>query len=679
MAVSISPALKISLLTFILVVAGFAQSPSSAGQTQAGQHVKLQGELEIQYQDFKEHARVIYTLKQHDGTRVPLQFMKNPPTRFLTGQPVSADGQLSDGNLVLYSGTTNLAQASTTSGSSTSSTIPVPNTLGPQSTLVMLVNFQDSVTQPYTVADAKNMYFGTVNNFMSENSYGQTSLVGDVAGWFTIPESVGTCNMSQIANDAQAAATAAGVNLANYSRYVYAFPYNTVCGWAGSSYVGGNPSQSWINLNTLDVHVISHELGHAFGLWHAHFLDCGSSATVGSSCAVTEYGDPLDVMGIPQTAAPQYNAFQKERLGWLNYANSPSIQTILSSGTYTVSPFELGGPGPNALKILKSTDPNTGAKTWYYLESRQAIGFDSFLSDSGNYTQNETTGVLFHIGTEANGNTSDVLDMTPTTATASGWLDMALASGKTFQDPASGVTVTTTSVSSSGATVQVTVGGSSCTPANPSVSVTPSQSQSVASGTPVSFTATIVNNDSSSCAPATFNLGNLVPAGWAGVWNTAAVSVSPGKSGSATLTVTSPATASSGSYNVSVNATNAAVVSDSGSAAAAYVIASSGPTTVSVVTDQSSYAPGQTVAINVTVSSGTLPVSGASVTATVTPPGGRLTTLKGTTASNGVAILYYKLSRRAASGTYQIGASASGASNNRANSISLANATFTVQ
>jgi uncharacterized protein YfaS (alpha-2-macroglobulin family) len=157
------------------------------------------------------------------------------------------------------------------------------------------------------------------------------------------------------------------------------------------------------------------------------------------------------------------------------------------------------------------------------------------------------------------------------------------------------------------------------------------------------------------------------------------VSVSPGKSGSATLTVTSPATASSGSYNVSVNATNAAVVSDSGSAAAAYVIASSGPTTVSVVTDQSSYAPGQTVAINVTVSSGTLPVSGASVTATVTPPGGRLTTLKGTTASNGVSILYYKLSRRAASGTYQIGASASGASNNRANSISLANATFTVQ
>jgi hypothetical protein len=111
-------------------------------------------------------------------------------------------------------------------------------------------------------------------------------------------------------------------------------------------------------------------------------------------------------MGTPQTASPDYNAYQKERLGWLGYGASPSIQTVTSSGTYTIYPYELAGPGPNALKVLKSTDSTTGAKTWYYLEARQAIGFDAFLTTSPYYMQNETAGVLFHLGTDGDGNTS---------------------------------------------------------------------------------------------------------------------------------------------------------------------------------------------------------------------------------------------------------------------------------
>ena len=46
----------------------------------------------------------------------------------------------------------------------------------------MLVNFQDDVVEPYTVADAQNVYFVTANNFFMENSYGQTSLTGS-RGW----------------------------------------------------------------------------------------------------------------------------------------------------------------------------------------------------------------------------------------------------------------------------------------------------------------------------------------------------------------------------------------------------------------------------------------------------------------------------------------------------------------
>jgi M6 family metalloprotease-like protein len=642
------------LLGSTSILAQTGNSTAVQSQVAAGQRVQIEGQLEILHQDLT-NGRGLYSyfLKKSDGTRVPLKFTTQPPTHLLTGVHVRADGQLSGGNLVLYSGNTNLTN--TTTSQSSSASIPAPNTFGPQSTLVILVNFQDDAIQPFTVAAAQSTYFGTLNNFISENSYGQTSLTGTVVGWFTIPDSVTTCNMTQIATDAQNAAAASGVSLSNYTRFVYAFPYNVACGWAGSSYVGGSPSQNWINQSYLDIHTIDHEMGHAFGLWHSHFLDCGTSSTICSSGTTVEYGDLLDTMGVPQTASAHYNAFQKERLGWLNYGASPSIQTVQQTGTYTISPYESGGSGPNALKILKSTDSTTGAKTWYYLEARQAVGFDAFLTNNTYYTQNETTGVLFHLGTDGDGNSGDLIDMTPATPTSTGWFDASLVPGQSFQDSGAGVTITPTSVSSGGATVQITMnGGSTCTAASPTVSVSPSQSQSVSAGTPVSFSIAIKDNDSTSCAPATFSLGDYLPAGWSGTLSTPALSLSPGKSGSATVTATSPMGTANGYYNVAVSATNTSANTYNGSANATYVISSSAPQSISVSASPSTASAGQTVAVNVTVLSNGAPSAGTSVTVAVSPPSGRTQTMTGTTDSNGNAAFTYKLSKRATAGTYQV-------------------------
>ena len=561
-------------LSFLAAVpSGFAQTNLNSNQPSAnpGRHVQLEGQIEILNKDFKDHAEISYTLKTADGKHIPMHFSKQPPTHLLTGDHVTAEGDLSNNALLLYSGSNvkSGGNGGSTSGSSSSSTGPLPNTFGAQYTLVILVNFQDDAIQPWTISDVQSMYSGTVNDFITENSYGQTSIIPTVVGWYTIPDSITTCNTSQMATDAQNAAVAAGVNLSSYTRYVYVFPFDSACAFAGSSTVGGNPSQSWINGGGSDFHTLDHELGHAFGLWHSHFLDCGTSATTCSNGSSVEYGDLVDTMGATADWSPDYNAFQKERLGWLGYGASPSIQTVTTSGTYTIYPYELASSGPNALKILRSTDPTTGAKTWYYLEARQPIGFDAFLTSATfPYNQSVTNGVLFHLGTAGNGNSSELLDMTPATPVSQEWWDMSLSAGQSYTDSAAGATFSVTSVSSAGATVQITVNGSS-----------------------------------------------------------------------------SP---------------------------------SAGSLTTRVTTNQSSYLPGQTVGITATVLSGTSPAVGVSVSATVNAPNGKSTTLTGTTGSTGSALLNYKLSKSAPSGTYQVGASAK-LSTSSLMSVASGNASFTVQ
>jgi gametolysin peptidase M11 len=423
--------------------------------------------------------------------RVPLHFNSKPPTNLLTGTHVRAHGTVSQsGALLLASGgsVTNLSKTTPPPSG------PLPNTFGAQSTLVILVNFQDAPTnQPYTVANAQSVVFGTVSSFFLENSYQQTWLTGNVVGWYTIPVSSTTCDISTIASDAQSAASAAGVNLSSYAHYVYAFPLNFACGFGGASTVGGSPSQSWINGTTgsgsLELSTVDHELGHAFGLWHSHLLDCGTSATIGSNCTVWDYGDIIDTMGASQDASPQYNSFQKERLGWLNYGTSPSITTVTAPGTYAIDAYELGA-GPNALKILKSIDPVTGAKTWYYVEARQAVGFDAFLTDGtcgACWDQTVTNGVLVHIGTDGNGSSGDLLDMTPATPTYYFWFDPSLAVGQTFQDPAAGVSLTTNWVTSTQAAVSVQFSGGMTIATN---------QQSYLPGQTVSTTATATSGGS---------------------------------------------------------------------------------------------------------------------------------------------------------------------------------------
>src|SRR5262249_33885166 len=289
------------------------------------EEVEVEGKLEVLYEDYDQESRLLYFLETA-GERLSLHFAANPPKHLLTGAQVRLKGVQVDGALALASGDTSIETLALTSGSistattaTTATSVVLPNTFGVQKTIVILVNFQDNPTaQPWTPAQVQNAVFGSLgaSGFFLEASYGQTWLSGNVYGWYTIPVSSTTCDIYQIATDANNAATASGVNLAAYTRLVYVFPYNSICGWAGTATIGGNPSQSWINgggttTNTLDVGTFGHEMGHNFGLYHSHGLDCGL-VTLSGQCTVWEYFDIMDTMG---SAQGHYNSFQKERLG----------------------------------------------------------------------------------------------------------------------------------------------------------------------------------------------------------------------------------------------------------------------------------------------------------------------------------------------------------------------------
>ena len=414
-------------------------------RTAVEQHVDLEGELEVLQEDYANGARLRHSLYS-GGTRLLLQFAGNPP-ELLTGDRVRVRGVRLDDTLALQSGTTSL-----TSVQSAAAAAVLPNTFGEQRTMVLMVNFQDNLLQPYTLADAQSMVFTTTSNFDREGSYQQTWLTGNAFGWFTLAMSTAVCDNVTLATLAKQAATGSGVNLSLYTRYVYVFPRNA-CTWSGMATIGGNPSQAWIN-GDMSLKVVAHEMGHNFGLYHAHALDCGSSP-IEPPCTWTEYGDTLDIMG---NTPGHFGPYMKERLGWLNFGNSPTITTVQTSGTYRVEPFESASSGgAKALKILKSTDSTTGNRTWYYVEFRQAIGFDAFLNIG---YSNVLNGVVIRTGTENDAGSSYLLDMTPAT---DDWTDPALDGGLSFFDPASGVTVKTTSVSSTRATVIVTLDAVSLT------------------------------------------------------------------------------------------------------------------------------------------------------------------------------------------------------------------------
>ena len=557
-------------------------------QTFIEQWRELEGTLEVIEEDYEDGSRLRYLLNVN-GERISLYFKARPP-RVLSGLRVRARGVQMDDAMALESGETGLqilaldGEESVTAGAASAAVLP--NAFGEQRTLVLLVNFRnDPTNEPWTVEEARDLVFGTVNDFFKESSFGQTWLTGEVYGWYTLPfdqpTDSTTCKTAEVARLAQEAARNAGVNLSAFDRYIYVFP-QTPCFPSGSGTVGGNPSEAWINGSWFRLKTVGHELGHNLGLFHSAALECGDT-TLGTDFVVYPYGDTMDIMG--NQSVGHFNAFQKERLGWLD----PGLSDIITadrSGTYTLEAYETDRDAtPNALKVLKDTDPVTGGKTWYYIEYRQALGFDDFLAGS-NYMLN-LNGVVVHMANESDPGSSVLLDMTPGSSLTWDWGDPALVFGRTFSDPENGISITSLSGDGGTATVAVSFDTPICVRANPIVATSPAESQWVAAGTTATYTVTVSNTTSTGCPASFFDLTAGIPQGWTAVWGTDRLEVQPGASAATTLEITSAPSAAVASYTIDITAQDIGDPACAASASLTYIVSRQSDNEAPVAVDDS--------------------------------------------------------------------------------------------
>jgi M6 family metalloprotease-like protein/uncharacterized repeat protein (TIGR01451 family) len=537
-------------------------------------------------------SKILYLLRVEEQ-RFSLYPTKQLPS-LPSGTKVKISGLMLDNKIALNSDEKESFQIKTQTPASLGTLASEnSNTLGEQKLAVILVNFQNDTHQPVTKTQVQNILSNEVNPFYKEASYNKFSVPGDVYGWYTLPIDY-TCDWYFVRTEALKAADP-DINYQNYEHIIYGLVTTQGCGFDGIA--GGTETcpganceytspdgeitvtHAWITAeyDFNIAHLVVHELGHNLGdILEGDALDCGNEvigATIpdGGNCSHMPYGDLFDVMGSAKLG--HFNAYHKETLSWFDPAN---IITVTENGTYTIEPFETISNGPKIIKIPRSKDASGKIISWLYLEFRQLIGFDAneFWMT---YSPNPTNGALIHYSYprlfySLVNYTSYLLDATPESQVAEVYdrSDSALEVGKTFTDSTGGISITTVSKSDTALSVEINLGMSTCTRANPTVAITPA-SQSAAPGETATYTVSVTNNDSN-CDPATFSLVPSIPAGWSFTLGKNELTISSGSSLSTSFNVTSATNAPEDLYTISIQSTNKADSTYKGSASATYIV-----------------------------------------------------------------------------------------------------------
>ncbi len=456
---------SVQTLAAILLAATFV-APVAAATPGGATQETLSGVLEaVHVDEFSTGREREDYLLRTPGGMIPLEFADGGPDGYggatvtVTGTRVgkvlrvgsSRAGRSFRVTRVPVAGETTTVEALDGTGTSTSTvtttSLAAATAAAPvaKNIAVVLINFTNLATQPFTKAAVQTALTGSgssAKTFLEEESKGRMTVTGAVFGWYTINAATTGCDWQTWHNLGWNAATAAGVNLNAYTNVMFIWPNTSQCAFAGLAYVPGR--FSYYN-GTISVHVMTHELGHNLGLGHANARNCtvnGTRVTIAeaANCTTRTYADPFSTMG---NALRHNHGSQLGELGWLE----ASEKVVGGPGnTYTITPYF----GPAGVKLVRVP---RGDGTLFDLDIRTPYGsFDNYAVGSP-----AVTGVTIRVGLGTASPTNspkgtELLDTTPSTTDLS---DAPLLVGRTMTDPVSGISFTTMSVSSAGVVVRV--------------------------------------------------------------------------------------------------------------------------------------------------------------------------------------------------------------------------------
>jgi hypothetical protein len=421
-------------------------SPASAAITRSG---TLRAMVADNFRTGRSSTK--YTLKTA-GDEIPLR----PTTlRAEPGEKVVVTGSMRNDRLAgaVRSSPNQLQPLASALGVGAVQAAESPAEEGARKVAVILFNLPGA-SSSWSLEQARSRVFtasNSVNAFYQEESYGQISLTGkvradgDVFGPFSLSGSVAGCPFETWDDEADQAATEAGVDLSGYQHIIYISPYESACQWGGIAGVPG--SRVNINGNSFgdaSTRTIAHELGHNLGLDHAGSWTCTSGemrVQISDTCTISEYGDPFDTMG---SGYRHNNGWNLGKLGILGPEN---VKTVTTSGTYSVRSALSPTTEPTVLRVPRARAVNNNSiSSWYYLEIRQTGGVLENVSDA------TTTGVSIRATAEGYSPETLLLDANPATST---FADAPLEAGETFDGGP--VQIKTLSAGAGHATVEVEV------------------------------------------------------------------------------------------------------------------------------------------------------------------------------------------------------------------------------
>ena len=430
---------RTALLIASLAVLALA-IPNTLG---ASAKVQVIGTLELLHGEDFAGGEAIYDYNLITaGGRVGLTFHGAAPEGFVNGATVRVTGTREGGTLIADGAAT-----------STGVLASAPGWSGPRRLAVVLINFTNNTTKPFTRTFANGVIFtnaDSVRAYFAEESHGAVSLQGTTYDWIKVPYSNSTCQPQAWEAAARTILSAKGIDLASYTNFMYMFPSTPSCAWRGLGYLPG--STTWIN-GTPNLRTPAHELTHNFGVHHASTIRCwsnGARVALSSTCIRSEYGDPFTTMGASMTRHDDNLALVQ-----MGYLPTSATRTITKSGTYTLTQASAAS-GVRILGIPR------GDGTWFYLEYRRPYGtyFDNFSS-----TDPAVNGISIRLaGSWTTITQSQLIDTRPTTTT---FADAPLTLGRTFKDYLTGTTIYVAALGRSSASVTIKVPADTSAPTAP--------------------------------------------------------------------------------------------------------------------------------------------------------------------------------------------------------------------